>query len=326
MPKLEAFLVLESTLVDKLVTNYDKHIKIQSRKITKKMVAGDIAGAVKAVEKIDMSKSYKGLNKFLIHFKTMGMLFGSSRLTPIKETEIYISKKVPEEGTLIISQLKDMLNNSTALVKATALKLIDDFEQESKNIDAVKIEKAEIIIEDIVFNELKKDGSTNINIASSLQSSRLAAMGYVYEAEIIGVTTYRVSEQLDRRTCPVCKIMHGQEFSVSDARFKLDAAIRTDNPQDLKSLSPWPKQDAASLSKLQGMSTSDLVGAGFQTPPYHPMCRGQLEVSTNVVPLSSAVLNDEIPKVKPDTQEQTTDSTIPTVVENLLAVILAGLN
>lgn len=310
MPKLQSFLVLEATLVDKLVANYAKHIKIQSKKITKQLVAGDIAGAVKAANKINMSKSYKGLNKFLIHFKTMTMLFGSSRLTPLKETEIYKTKKVPEEGALIVTQLKSMIDSSTESVKATAFKLIDDFEQESKGIDAVKIEKAAILIDDIVEDSLLSGGTNKLNIAASLQSSRLAGMGYVYEAEVIGVTTYRVSEQLDRRTCPVCKIMHGKEFSVSDARTKLNAAIRTDEPADLKVLAPWPKQDAKSLQSLQEMSTSDLVGANFQTPPYHPMCRGQLVASTDVVELSGTTLINEIPKVKPDVQEQIIDNVI----------------
>ena len=326
MAKLEAFLVLEATLADKLGANYKKHIAIQGKKITKKLVAGDIAGAVKAVDKIDLSKSYKGLNKFLIHFKTMTMLFGSNRITTLKETEIYKTKKVPGEGTLIINQLKIMIADSSNTVKTKALKLIDDFEQESKNIDTVKIEKAAISIQEIIIDDLTATGTTSLNIAASLSASRLAGMGYVYEAEILGITTYRVSEQLDRRTCPVCKIMHGQEFSVSSARSKLNEAIRTTNPQDLKVLAPWPKQDPQSLKQLREMSTADLVGANFQTPPYHPMCRGQLVTSETVSELPQKILDEQIPKVVPDKQQETTEDTVIDPIESLLAIILAGLN
>ena len=327
MAKLEAFLVLEATLVSKLTTKYKKHIAIQSKKITNKLTKGDIAGAVKAVDGISMAKSYKGLNKFLIHFKTMSMMYGGNRLTPLKETEIYKTKKVPEEGTLIIKQLKQMIDLSSQSVKDKALSLIDEFEQQAKGIDTVKIEKAAIQIEDIIEDILGTTGNSKLEIIASLQASRLAGMGYVYEAEIVGVTTYRVSEQLDRRTCPVCKIMHGKQFSVADARQKLDTAIRTTDPEDLKTLSPWPKQDAQSLKQLQEMSAEDLVGRNFQTPPYHPRCRGQLVVSTEVTELPATTLANEIPQVNPDVQEPTTETPDGlTAVDSLLLIILAGLN
>lgn len=115
-----------------------------------------------------------------------------------------------------------------------------------------------------------------IDMAASLHTSRLSAYGFTAEADALGLTQYQINEQLDTRICPVCTEMHGKVFSVRDARALLDVVLRVDDPEDLKQLQPWPKQDKASVATLEGMSTQELVEHSWHIPPYHPRCRGLL--------------------------------------------------
>jgi hypothetical protein len=312
MPKLTTFITLEESLTAKLVQPYEKYIEKQGRAIANRLLKNDIAGAIELANKIDITKLYKKYDKYLEKMAVMTFLFGSSQLTPLKKTAVYKSGVVPEECKLIIAQLNAMLATLNTLLIKKTLFLIDGYDQSVKELSIAKADKPAMNIKTILPSQLKTAGTNGINIASSLQSSRLAGMGFVYEAEVLQVTTYRISEQLDRRTCPVCQVMHGKEFSVSDARKKLDAAIRTTDPEELKTLSPWPSQTKAGLADLKGMSTEDLVGSGFQTPPYHPRCRGQLVSHSAVEALPFNILDKLIPPIKPATE---------TIIDNVVGML-----
>lgn len=119
-------------------------------------------------------------------------------------------------------------------------------------------------------------GQAYFNMVSSLHTSRVSAYGFTAEAEVLGLEEYQINEQLDNRICPVCREMHKKTFKVADARRLLDIVTRVTDPDDLKALQPWPKQDKANLEKLKEMSYTELVANGWHIPPYHPGCRGLL--------------------------------------------------
>jgi hypothetical protein len=119
-------------------------------------------------------------------------------------------------------------------------------------------------------------GRTFFNIASSLHTSRLSAFGFTAEADYLGVKQYRIDEQLDNRTCPVCEYMDGKVFDVEDARGFLDTVVRTEDADELKSLQPWPSQSKQGLQDLKSLSNDELVMSGWHVPPFHPRCRGLL--------------------------------------------------
>jgi hypothetical protein len=119
-------------------------------------------------------------------------------------------------------------------------------------------------------------GRTFFNIASSLHTSRLSAFGFTAEADYLGVKQYRIDEQLDNRTCPVCEYMDGKVFDVEDARGFLDTVVRTEDADELKSLQPWPSQSKQGLEDLKSLSNDELVMSGWHVPPFHPRCRGLL--------------------------------------------------
>lgn len=119
-------------------------------------------------------------------------------------------------------------------------------------------------------------GKSYFDITSSLHTSRLSAYGFTAEADATGQTTYQINEVLDKRTCPVCEVMHGMQFSVEDAKALLDVVVRTQNPEELKSLQPWPSQSKAGITKLKGMKQAEIIAMGWHIPPFHPRCRGLL--------------------------------------------------
>jgi len=116
-------------------------------------------------------------------------------------------------------------------------------------------------------------GRAFMNTVSSLHTSRVSAYGFTAEAYALGMEYYQITAQLDVRVCPVCREMHGKRFKVADARRLLDVVLRVDNPDDLKSLQPWPAQTKDNLALIKEMSPGELVSNGWQTPPYHPGCR-----------------------------------------------------
>ena len=66
-------------------------------------------------------------------------------------------------------------------------------------------------------------GKVAADLGAQLTTSRLVSLGFLSEAQKLGVSKYQVDEVLDDRTCPVCEYMNGKTFDV-------DAPVRPDRP------------------------------------------------------------------------------------------------
>ena len=89
--------------------------------------------------------------------------------------------------------------------------------------------------------------------------------------------------------------MHGKTFEVAHEYFRLLTVLGTQDPQELKSAAPWPRQDKTGLKALYSMSAPEMQNAGYGSPPYHPGCRGVLVLAGSVdeeVPLGSLAVFD----------------------------------
>lgn len=152
-----------------------------------------------------------------------------------------------------------------------ALQLIADHDD-----GAETVHKAEgpVLREFATF--VAEDGKVFTDVVSSLHTTRVSAYGFTAEAAVYGVTEYQVSEQLDKHICEVCAHMHGKRFPVKEARSFLNTVTRVTDPDDLKALQPWPKQDKDSLAAFKKLSQAELIAGGLHVPPYHPYCRGLL--------------------------------------------------
>lgn len=138
-----------------------------------------------------------------------------------------------------------------------------------------KAKKAERILQPFQ-SFMDSTGKAFIQLASSLHTSRVSAYGFTAEAMVLGMEEYQITEQLDTRTCPVCRLMHGKTFAVKDARALLDVVTRSVDPDDLKQLQPWPSQTKAAVEAMAKLTPRELVMNGWHIPPFHPLCRGLL--------------------------------------------------
>lgn len=138
------------------------------------------------------------------------------------------------------------------------------------------------------FTSFDYEGNTMLKLISQLHTSRVSAFGFTAEADVLGVETYAINEQLDNKICPVCRAMHGRTFEVPAARRLLDQVLFEDDPDIIKSLQPWPSQKAANVAAMRGMTDAELIAKGWHIPPFHPWCRGLL------------VHVDSVPDLKPE--------------------------
>lgn len=123
------------------------------------------------------------------------------------------------------------------------------------------------------FVSFDKQGDEQLRMIASLNSSRLATWGFTAEAEVRGMARYRLTAVLDGRTSDFCRIVDGQIFYVEDAREKVIEVLNVQDPEDLKTVQPWPKQTKAALQEFREMSPEELTDRGLHIPPYHPHCR-----------------------------------------------------
>lgn len=295
MPTIKSFLTLDESLAGRLKPAWRKMSKNLVARLATDIKKGDLTAATRQVNNIDLSSVCKGQAKFLTFMGTNAVLFGASRLTPeISETSVAKGKKVPDIVSPAMKQFKLILKEAEKTLKKEAFKAIelaedilrDKEDAKFKTSKSEKVQKAQskerILLKDVMDEHISKSGESLIDVAASLQMSRLAGYGYLVEAQFLGVTTYKINEQLDRRTCLVCQTMHGKTFEVSTAFTKVDTILRTEDPTELRAIAPWPKQDKASVQKLRGMGVGDMVAAGWNTPPFHPRCRGLLDISSSV--------------------------------------------
>jgi DNA topoisomerase IB len=70
-----------------------------------------------------------------------------------------------------------------------------------------------------------------------------------------------------------CEYMHGKTFQVEDATDALNDILKADDPDDLKTLQPWPGQSKQDVSEMMEMTDEELIDRNWHLPPWHPACR-----------------------------------------------------
>lgn len=148
--------------------------------------------------------------------------------------------------------------------------------------EELELRKAEASLADRLNEAVLTGGRLAINISANLTTSRLATFGFLAEAVTTGVETYQINEILDKKTCSVCRMMHGRTFDVQREYGRVLQALSTSDPQELRSISPWPSNSKAGLTALGELSAEEMQAAGFGSPPFHPGCRGFLDLVGSV--------------------------------------------
>jgi len=284
--KAEAFLALEKSLTDKLQDSWNRIFLKVSGDVRSLLDDGKVPEAYVVANALSLDSIVTDNLPALRYLAYSALFFGASRLSrreSVRDAMIGSTNLEPTIQNTLKLLSKFIRFNLTFQLQRKLLKVIADHQAAQSDTlfgdsekEALKVKKAEEPILTQEFVSFKKEGDRMLQLISSLHTSRVSAYGFTMEADILGVETYAVSEQLDNRICPVCAEMHGKTFQVREASDALNTILATEDPEMLKLLQPWPKQDAESLAALKEMSSQQLVANNWHIPPYHPNCRGLL--------------------------------------------------
>lgn len=316
MPVLESFLTLEDSLRTRLLNKWQKIATPMVTRMTTKVMESAPGGAFEEIENLNLKRVVAGEQRFIRFHSVGSYLFGASNFTgEVARTEAIRNQEVPEIIEPSIALFNAMIEDIDRSLRIAATdtielagRIVTAWKDEVSKVPVTMTESLEkqdlpqpfdikefeehfgdeIIVAELtavqmrefisVFMEerISATGASVVTAASSTHTSRLASYGFLVEAQLFGVTKYRVTEQLDGRTCPVCRRMHGKIFEVDDSFRRLDGILRIDDPQTLKQASPWPNQSKAGIAELDALTNGQLQSRGFGFPPYHPNCRGVL--------------------------------------------------
>ena len=138
------------------------------------------------------------------------------------------------------------------------------------------------------FVSFAEGGDDQLQLTASLSANRIASWGFLAEAEARGIREYQISVILDGRTSAYCREVASQHrvFRVEDAKPLIHRALSAQDPNDLRTIQPWPNQSRDSIDTLKALDRDELVARNLQLPPFHPKCRSLL-VQVGEEPLKS---------------------------------------
>jgi hypothetical protein len=200
--------------------------------------------------------------------------------------------------------------NATTQVYGQLVQLIASHERESHAESKVmKADDDKSFLHQ--YTDFRESGDAALQLQSSLHTARLAVWGFTAEADVRGVSTYRLQAVLDGRTSKYCEYIDGKEFQVADARKRITDALSATDPNDLKTIQPWPNQSKAGLADLKEYSNDELAQLGYAVPPFHPGCRTlcvlvNQEIVEGAVSTSPAQQRDDLGDLPPS--DSTTDT------------------
>lgn len=283
---LKRYLKIEDALTRKFVKAWRPlSVKIFAPVIDA-LEAEDYAKAYKAAEEIDLEPLTKATVEQAKYMLYGAATFGAQMAAQGQET-FFSAGSYEKTFAKIGHQLSLSIEHNTTLhLYRTLVQLIAEQEQG-------KVQKADkrFVRELVSFQEA---GDESLQLISSLHTSRLAVWGFTAEADFRAITEYTLTSVLDGRTSDFCRIINGKRFAVADAKERVNAALNVDDPNDLKTVHPWPKQTKEAINEFAGMSAQALKERGFLIPPFHPNCRTLCTVVGKAKPVAA---------VTPETQE-----------------------
>lgn len=299
------FRKLDEALAASMAADWNKQVTRLVDRINRHIENGDFDFAEREVSNFDLRKIYDANKKQVRNVGMMAILFGPSQFGVEPEETSF--KRAPPQLGVACDQFRIILGSFNERIRKDARFLISQ-----KALDAAQnpVEPETDSVRDLFKADLAAStrvrpftsfagprlagkGNGILRMTSALHTSRLAAWGATTEARLRKIEFYEVNEVLDNRTCPICQAMHGKRFPVKSAHTRLDGLLKNTDPGAMATLNPWPKQDKASIDRFQKMKPASLIKAGWDTPPYHPNCRGILKpIPKKSTPSIAAALAD----------------------------------
>lgn len=281
--KPEAYLALEDTMISILQSSWLEKAYELRHKLQDLLEQNLIQEAYQLVSNTTLEGTLDPVAAGIKELGVSALLFGASAHTPIDETALYKSKKIPD----VLDKQFELLKNSIEqkgwqVIKtnllATIMRHEEDIRTEAYRTKKMDSEELAIALNEAVLNPVKMLYAAGANVTTS----RLVSYGFLAEAVEKNITTYQVTEVLDGVTCRVCGYMHGKTFTVATEFSRLGEIMQITDPDELRTAAPWPKNSKEAIAELYSMTAEQLQAKGYGTPPYHPLCRG-LTVPTGSV-------------------------------------------
>lgn len=226
--------------------------------------------AYKLAEEFSLADIAKGSSVALQAAYSMAVTFGGSIASGARNP---MSEKMGGAGIVEKAAKQTVAMVSVAgtdILRDRILQLIADAEYEDQHAEKAEKKPKRYVGE---FTSFKEDGDEVLQMLSYLNTSRLAVWGFTAEAEILGITTYKLSNFMDSKTSDFCRMIHGKVFEVAAARSKIEQVLDVEDVEQLRTVQPWPKQDKASIAAYSKMNSKELTALGLHIPPFHPGCR-----------------------------------------------------
>ena len=300
MINLKAFITLERSAASAVYFEWRKTAEKAVDVLHSLIKQGRFGEAHALADRLTMKGVVGDQSAKLEELAISAVLFGAHHATRSLYDTSFVrgEQRLPDGIGLALHQLSHMVeqgggdhvrNELHALIQAEELKAC--------GLKKAELEKAENSLAARLNDAVIGSGRKMIDIGANLTVSRLVSLGFLAEAMHKKIATYQVTEGLDSRTCSVCRYMHGKTFDVAREYARVTTVLGTQDPQELKSAAPWPRRDKAGLKALYAMSAQEMQSAGYGSPPYHPGCRGVLQLAGTVeedVPLGSLHMGDEL--------------------------------
>src|ERR1035437_8274360 len=254
---ISSIIAVENNLANILVKAWQGVFTSYMTRLLVALKAGNTDAAKIIVEDFSLNFMLNDLHKSLDAYTTMAFKYGTQQIASTSTATNDLHKE-----SLILFQ-NSITQNVVVQVKKSSLKVIENFG---------KVQKAESILDEFksFAGSVTSAAERNLRMATQLHTSRLAAYGATAEMTVLNITTYVNNAQLDKRLCPVCRVVHGRIFKVADARANLQKILQLKDPDKIKEYAPWPHVNEAET--ISRMSADEMVMAGWAHPPFHANC------------------------------------------------------
>jgi hypothetical protein len=271
MIDIRVFLELEAQLLRRLRKTWRPLAASLQAKVVEAINAGDFASAYGLAREVDLSDVGEKNRQYIKYMMLANANFGARLVSDTKSTFVSSGTFDAMLDKVTDNFCKSLEHNATIQTYKSIVQSIAEAEKKLEEVK--KAAKPRYVREFVDFTEA---GDEMLQLISGLHSSRLSVWGFAAEAEVLGLTQYKLSAVLDGRTSDFCRMINGKTFEVADARKSINEILSVENPDDVKVLQPWPKQDKASMEEFASMSAQELTARGLHIPPFHPKCRTML--------------------------------------------------
>lgn len=265
---IKLYLELEQQLLGKLRKELNPKIREYRNAVADALAKGNEGAAYKVVRDLSVSDVSRRCKQ---HIRFMLAAFGAWGAGQAASGNPLLVHHHPEWAPTLDRLTKIFCltldrNLSAAMINSLTSAITSSLEEVQKADQPTKRYLRELV-------SFQEDSDAMLRLISGLHSSRIAVWGFTAEAEITGITEYKLTAVLDSRTSDFCRMINGKTFKVEDARRSIVQILESDNPDDVRILQPWPKQTKAALEEFRTLSAEELTARGLHIPPFHPGCR-----------------------------------------------------